>query len=169
MKIRTAVRIVRIGLFLFLLMVAAQAISQERERIHRFGIRGSYKIDDVDLWGAEASYQIYLKGMRRLEIGVGGMSSSAWDIFQVTALYQWCFLELGGFTMYAGPGAGFGFASYGYGESEFYGVLAADIGMDYTFRLPFQIAVDYRPEYSAWQEVGAELTNQIALAVRFAF
>ncbi len=142
---------------------------QENKRIHRLGVRGAYKIDNYDLWGAEASYQLYLKGIRRLEIDLGSMSSSTWDILQATFIYQWCFLEVGGLTFYGGPGAGIGYANYGYAEDKFYGVVAANIGIDYTFRLPIQLAVDYRPEYSAWQQVGKELTNQLAFAVRLAF
>ena len=159
------------GLLLaFLFMFSAQLTAQDDlKRIHRFGVRGSYKIDEVDLWGAEFSYQIYLKGIRRLEVGLGGMSSNTWDIFQNTYIYQWCFVQVGGLTLYAGPGLGIGYANYGYGEDKFFGVVAADIGIDYTFRLPLQLAVDYRPEYSAWQEVGNEFTNQVSFAIRLAF
>lgn len=161
------------GLIVLLVVIGASpSFAQDTEamrRLNRFGVRASYKNDQVDLWGAEASYQIYLKGIRRLEIGVGGMSSNTWNIFQTTFIYQWCLVEVGGLTMYAGPGAGIGYALYGYGEDKFYGVAAANVGIDYTFRWPFQIAVDYRPEYSAWQKVGKELTNQVAIAVRLAF
>lgn len=121
------------------------------------------------MWGAELSYQVYLKGIRRLEIDLGSMTSTAWSIFQTTFIYQWCFLQKGGFTMYGGPGAGFGYADYGYGEGQFFGVLAVNVGMDYTFNFPLQLAIDYRPEYSAWQEVGNEVTNQVAFAIRLAF
>ena len=156
-------------LYALVLIFSQQLFSQENKRIHRFGVRGAYKNDEVDMWGAEASYQLYLKGIRRLEMDFGGMSSNTWDIFQATFIYQWCFVEVGGLTLYAGPGAGIGYANYGYGEDKFYGVIAGNIGIDYTFRLPLQLAIDYRPEYSAWQEVGKELTNQVAFAVRLAF
>jgi len=159
----------RASLFVLFMIFILQLSGQENKRIHRFGIRGAYKGDQVSFFGAEASYQIYLKGMRRLEVGIGGMSSTSWDIFQNTYIYQWCFIEKGGLTIYAGPGAGIGLANYGYGETEFYGILAANVGIDYTFKWPFQIAVDYRPEYSAWQQIGNEFTNQVALAVRLAF
>lgn len=151
------------------LLISVQAYSQEDKRIHRAGLRAAYKSDDVDMWGAEFSYQVYLKGIRRLEVDLGTMSSSTWTIFQATFIYQWQLIRAGGFSFYAGPGAGFGYADYGYAEGKFYGVLAANVGVDYTFKFPIQLAVDYRPEYSAWQEVGAELTNQVAFAVRLAF
>lgn len=154
---------------LFIVFFTINLSGQERERINRLGVRASYKNDGVSYYGAEISYQIYLKGIRRLEVGIGGMSSNTWDIWQNTYIYQWCLFEKGGFTFYTGPGAGFGFASYGYGELDFYGVLAADIGIDYTFRWPFQIAIDYRPELSAWQEQGNDFSNQLAFAIRLAF
>ena len=157
---------------LFLLLITIMHLSldaQENKRIHRLGVRGAYESDQVDMWGAEASYQLYLKGIRRLEMDFGTMSSSTWDILQATVIYQWCFLQAGGFTLYAGPGAGIGYANYGYAEDKFYGVIAGNVGMDYTFKFPIQLALDYRPEYSAWQKVGKEVTNQIAFAVRLAF
>ena len=143
--------------------------AQEVKRIHRLGVRGAYESDQVDMWGAEASYQLYLKGIRRLEMDFGTMSSSTWDILQATVIYQWCFLQVGGLTLYAGPGAGIGYANYGYGEDKFFGVIAGNVGIDYTFKFPIQLALDYRPEYSAWQQVGKEVTNQVAFAVRLAF
>lgn len=155
--------------FVLNLSVDCFAQDEETRRIHRVGVRGAYKSDGVDMWGAEFSYQLYLKGIRRLEIDLGSMTSTAWSIFQTTFIYQWCFFQRGGFTIYAGPGAGFGYADYGYADGQFYGVLAANVGMDYTFKIPLQIGVDYRPEYSAWQEVGNEVTNQVAFAVRLAF
>ena len=97
------------------------------------------------------------------------MSSTSWTIFQATFIYQWRLIRAGGFSAYTGPGAGFGYGDYGYAEGDFYGVLAANVGVDYTFKWPIQIALDYRPEYSAWQDEGKELTNQLAFAIRLAF
>lgn len=160
-----------IGLMLaFICIFSTQLNAQDEvKRIHRLGFRATYMTNEVDFYGGEFSYQVYLKGIRRLEVGLGGMSSNTWNIIQNTYIYQWCFVQVGGLTLYAGPGIGVGYASYGYGDSEFYGVLAADFGIDYTFRFPLQLAVDYRPEYSAWQDVGKDVTNQVAFAVRLAF
>ena len=158
-----------LALLIILMPVLSVSGQEDPQRIHRLGLRGAYKSDNVDMWGVEASYQLSLKGIRRLEIDLGTMSSSAWDILQTTFIYQWRFVRVGGLSLYAGPGAGIGYASYGYGDDTFFGVVAADIGVDYTFRLPLQVAVDYRPEYSAWQKVGKEVTNQVAVAVRLAF
>ncbi len=160
---------IKIVFLLLLIIMQFPLIGQENQRIHRLGVRGAYKNDKVDMWGAEASYQLYMKGIRRLEMDFGAMSSSSWDILQATVIYQWCFLQTGGLTLYAGPGAGIGYASYGYAEDEFFGVIAGNVGVDYTFKFPLQVALDYRPEYSAWQQVGKELTNQVAFAVRLAF
>lgn len=161
--------LIKVAVVLLVVVFSGQCIAQEDKRLHRFGLRASYKMDEVDLWGAEFSYQVNLKGMRRLEIGMGGMSSNTWDIFQLTFIYQWRLIRKGGFSAYTGPGAGLGYANYGYGDDNFYGIICADFGVDYTFKFPIQLAVDYRPEYSAWQDVGKELTNQVAIAVRLAF
>jgi hypothetical protein len=107
--------------------------------------------------------------MRRFEADFGVLSSMEWDLFQFTGIYQWRLIRKGGFTFYTGPGLGVGYANYGYGEDKFYGVLAANIGIDYTFKIPLQIGFDWRPEYSVLNEINNDLTSQIGLAIRLAF
>ena len=108
--------------------------------------------------------------MRRLEADFGWLDGPSWNVLQWTGIYQWQFIRNGGFSVYAGPGLGFGYASYNFGKDKFYGVTAVNVGADYTFpKMPFQVGVDYRPEYSWLNEVGEDLSHQIALAIRLAF
>lgn len=156
-------------LVLFLL-ISLSLFAQEQSRIHRLGVSGAYRNDKEEMSGAEISYQLYLKGIRRLEVDFGWLSSSSFDVLQWTGIYQWRLIRKGGFNFYMGPGAGIGYANYGYGEDKFYGVLVGDIGIDYTFGLPIQIGLDYRPEWSLLQNhIGNELDHQINLAIRLAF
>lgn len=153
----------------FCLFIVCAVFSQDVERIHRFGVRGVYKDDSKEYWGGEFSYQISLEGMRRLEVDLGMLGSMEWDLFQLTGIYQWRLIRKGGFNFYTGPGLGVGYANYGYGDDKFYGVVAANIGVDYTFRLPLQIAVDWRPEYSVLNEINNDMSHQVGLAIRLAF
>jgi hypothetical protein len=153
----------------FGLMISGSIVSQEVERIHRVGLRGVYRNDPNTFWGAEFSYQIKLKGMRRLEMDMGWLESTSWDLFQITGIYQWQLIRKGGFSFYTGPGLGFGYAGYGYGEDRLYGLVAANVGVDYTFRLPLQIAIDWRPEYSILNQIDDDITNQFGFAIRLAF
>jgi len=154
---------------IFSLLITCAVYSQDVERIHRVGLRGIYRNDANAYWGAEFSYQVYLKGIRRLELDFGWLEATAWNLFQFTGIYQWQLIRKGGFSFYTGPGLGFGYASYGYGDGRFYGVLAANVGVDYTFRLPLQIGLDWRPEYSVLNDIEDDLTNQFAIAIRLAF
>ena len=156
-------------LVLFCLLSISGTKLYAQERIHRFGLRGIYQNDQQQMWGTEISYQVYLEGKRRIENNFGFISGTTWDVFQYTGIYQWQLIRKGGFSFYTGPGLGIGYANYGYAEDKFYGVLAANAGIDYTFRLPFQIAIDYRPEYSILNKVGNDIGHQFALAIRLAF
>lgn len=154
----------------FILIISLSLLSQDESRIHRLGISGVYSNDTKTIGGAEISYQLYLKGIRRLEVDFGWLSSTSWDVLQCTGIYQWRLIRKGGFNFYMGPGAGIGYANYGYGEDKLYGILVGDIGIDYTFKFPIQIGLDYRPEWSLLQDkIGNELNHQINFAVRLAF
>ena len=144
---------------IFSLLISCAVFSQDVERLHRVGVRGVYRSDTNAFWGAEFSYQIKLKGMRRLEMDFGWLSGTSWSLTQFTFIYQWQLIRNGGFSFYTGPGLGIGYASYGYGEGDFFGVLAANVGVDYTFRLPFQIAVDWRPGYILWDNIDNNFSN----------
>ncbi len=98
------------------------------------------------------SYQISLKGMRRFEVDFGVISSMEWDLFLFTGIYQWRLDRKGGLSLYTGLGLSIGYANYGYGDDKFYDILAANFGVDYTFKFPIQIGLDWRPEYSVLNE-----------------
>lgn len=156
-------------IFFFSLFISCAVFSQDIERIHRVGLRSVYQNNQNGDWGAEFSYQVYLKGIRRIEADFGFVNSIEWDLFQFTGIYQWMLVRKGGFSFYTGPGLGFGYANYGYGEDKFYSVLAANVGIDYTFKIPLQIGLDWRPEYSILNEIDSDFANQFGLALRLAF
>ena len=154
---------------IFSLLITCAVFSQDVERLHRVGFRAAYLNRDNSYWGGELSYQIKLKGMRRLEMGLGLLSETSWSLTEFNVIYQWQLIRKGGFSFYTGPGLGIGYASYGYGDDDFYGKVAGNIGIDYTFRLPLQIAVDWRPGYILWDNIDNKFSNQVGLALRLAF
>lgn len=156
-------------IFVFSILLSCAVYSQDVERMHRVGVRAIYLDRDDHYWGGEFSYQIKLKGMRRLEMGFGWLSETSWSLTELTGIYQWQLIRKGGFSFYTGPGFSLGYANYGYGSDKFYGVIVGNVGVDYTFRLPLQIAVDWRPGYILWDELDNNFSNQIGLALRLAF
>ena len=152
------------------LFISLQVFTQEDIRVHRFGVSGVYANDKEQMGGAEISYQHYIKGIRRMEYDFAWLSATTWDILQITAVYQWRLIRKGGFNFYTGPGLGIGYANYGYGEDLFYGAVVADIGVDYTFKWPFQIGLKYRPGWSkAREKIGNDIEHQVSFALRLAF
>jgi hypothetical protein len=101
-------------------------------------------------FGTEISYQRGLTQNNRLEIDLGWKTDNDdVDNFKVVGLYQWVWGIDKGFNWYAGVGGGIGSWSYdqsGYDESGMILLVAGDIGIEYNFDIPIQIALDFRPE-----------------------
>ncbi len=90
----------------------------------------------------EASYQRAIKKNNRLEFDLGWdrNSDNLLNRYQITGIYDWVWNIDGGFNWYAGAGAAFGNAFDGY-----YVDAAGNIGIEYDFKIPLQISLDYRP------------------------
>lgn len=91
-------------------------------------------------WGAEASYQRVLSSSNRLEADLG---IDFGDGINFAGLYQWVFDLSGlapGFNWYVGPGVGLSLWS-----SDFAVGVLGNIGIEYNFRFPLQLSLDWRP------------------------
>lgn len=95
-------------------------------------------------WGAEASYQRYLDLNHRLEFGLGINRYG----FDATGIFQWMFdipsNTSGQFKWYAGAGVGTG-GWYNKDYSGFSLGFKGQIGIEYTFKIPLLLSMDYRP------------------------
>ena len=93
-------------------------------------------------WGGELSYQHgFGEGnMLQLDLGLAGING-----LQLTGVYNWVFpISSGDWKWYVGPGAGVGF--YAWGESHYlFAGIAGMIGIEYNFKIPLQLSLDYRP------------------------
>jgi len=92
--------------------------------------------------GLELSYQHgFGEGnMLQGDLGLSGLGYGYG--LQVTGVYNWVFpISSDSWNWYVGPGAGLGF---GFG-SYFYLGLAGMIGIEYNFKFPLQLSLDYRP------------------------
>jgi hypothetical protein len=88
--------------------------------------------------GVDLSYQHGLGGINRLELNLG-LSSLNDGNLAVSGLYQWVWNLAGDFNWYAGAGAGAVFAS------DFGLNVLGNIGIEYNFSFPLQLAIDYTP------------------------
>lgn len=131
---------------------------------HALGLR----LGDNDGFGTEISYQHGLSENNRLELDLGWRSHDNADAFRLTGLYQWVWNIDGGFNWYAGAGGGIGAVDTDYTDSEFFALIAGDIGIEYNFDIPLLLSLDFRPEIG-FNDYYDDLDFDIALGVRYQF
>ena len=114
----------------------------------RFGDSGGF--------GAELSYQRGLSANNRLELDLGWRNRSNFNnndyddsAIKLTGLYQWVFPLNGDFNWYVGAGVG-GASFSGNKNSNFDNetgfFVAGDIGVEYSFDVPLQLSLDFKPD-----------------------
>ena len=149
-------------IFGFSLLASAQDISP-----NAIGLR----LGDSDGLGAEISYQHALGDNNRLELDFGWRDGNNYNAFKLTGLYQWVFPLDGAFNWYVGAGGGI--ASFDgknvlNGESETALFAAGDIGIEYSFDIPLQLSLDFRPELG-FGNFTDDLDFDIAFGIRYQF
>ena len=130
------------------------------------------RLGDNHGFGYELSYQRKLSSDNRLELDLGLRNSNEVNGFKITGVYQWVWNIEGGFNWYAGIGGGLGTWSYNDNKSdrynETYAFVAGDLGIEYNFDFPLQIALDLRPEL-AFSDYNDGINSDIALSLRYKF
>jgi hypothetical protein len=132
------------------------------------------RLGSNDGFGGELSYQRKLAANNRLELDLGFRNSNNINAFKLAALYQWVMNIEGGFNWYVGVGGGLGSWSYDnkFGnDSGTFLFVAGDLGIEYNFDVPIQLALDIRPELyfnsSAYRT--SNFGPDIALSIRYRF
>ncbi|MHC5309273.1 hypothetical protein ACYSNM_04235 [Myroides sp. LJL116] len=126
--------------------------------------------------GTEISYQRNLHANNRLELGFGWKDRHDVNAFKLTGIYQWVWNIDKGFKWYAGPGAAVGTWNYSkshggkrYSDNGTFVLLTGDVGIEYNFDFPLQIALDLRPEIYLNDSYRDGLHFDLGLAVRYRF
>jgi len=151
--------------FAFFVEMSAQEISP-----HTIGIR----IGDSDGFNTEITYQRKLGYTNRLEADLGFNSSSYYNAWKLTGLYQWVWNIDKGFNWYLGAGAGIGSwhtkNNYKTDNNAMFVNATGDIGIEYNFEIPLLISLDFRPEIGLVNNFGNnDLGLDIALGLRYQF
>jgi hypothetical protein len=161
---------------LFILGAFALSISSPAQIArHVLGLR----FGSGDGFGTEISYQHGLSAVNRLEIDLGMNSHhenqpngtfnySSWGL---TGLYHWVFKIENELNWYVGPGGKIGalYHEQGYEhnyQNGFFLVAAGDIGVDYSFPVGIQVALNARPEFGL---INHGVNINVGLAVRYRF
>jgi len=122
-------------------------------------------------WGTEISYQHALGNANRLELNLGLNSFGDDGAFTLSGAYQWVWdlSQLApGFQWYAGVGAMCGFRSRN-DNSTFYLWAIGNIGIEYNFDFPLQLALDWTPAIRLTPSAGNFGYNGIRFAARWRF
>jgi hypothetical protein len=157
--------------FLFAIVFGMQAQNISKNAL---GLR----LGDNDGFGGEISYQRKLTGNNRLELDLGFRNTDYYDAFKLAGVYQWTWNIDNGFYWYAGVGGGIGSWSQNYNKGgikyDDSGVIlfvAGDLGIEYNFDVPIQIALDIRPElyFNSDKYRSDNFGPDLALSIRYKF
>jgi hypothetical protein len=156
-------------LFLLSLAILGFTFASSAQEIAENAI--GLRLGDSDGLGAEISYQRALGDNNRLELDFGWRDGNNYSAFKLTGLYQWVFPLDGAFNWYVGAGGGI--ASFDGknvldGESETAFFAAGDIGIEYSFDIPLQLSLDFRPELG-FGDFTDDLDFDIAFSIRYQF
>ena len=149
--------------------------AQETVSKNAIGLR----LGDNDGFGGEVSYQRKIFTNNRLEFDLGWRNSKNVDAIKLAGLYQWFWNLAKGFYWYVGVGGGLGTWRYDNNLNNNFNVTdsgailfaAGDIGIEYNFNIPLQVALDFRPEVYFNSDVYRDnnFGPDVALSVRYKF
>ncbi len=160
-------------IFLITTLLLGTALASQAQDIanNALGLR----LGDNDGFGGELSYQRGLGDNNRLELDLGFRNNDDYDAFKLVGLYQWIWNIEGGFNWYAGAGAGIGSFSRDRGpafndEDGTFLLAAGNLGIEYNFDVPIQLALDIRPEIYFGDDFREDdFGPDLALAIRYRF
>lgn len=149
---------------LFTISATTTAVKAQIIEKNALGVR----IGDNDGFGGEISYQRYLSDNNRLEFDLGWRDSNNVEAFKLVGLYQWVMPLEDRFNWYVGLGAGIGSFDAGNNDGTF-ALIAGDLGVEYNFKIPLIVSLDFRPELGFNDKYSDDLDFDIALGLRYQF
>jgi hypothetical protein len=154
------------------LLIGLVFSTQAQESISKNAL--GLRLGDNDGFGGEVSYQRALGSNNRLELDLGWRNSKNVDAIKLAGLYQWYWNIDQGFYWYAGVGGGLGSWNYDYNGASDNGTIlfaAGDIGIEYNFDIPLQLALDFRPElyFNSDDYREDNFGPDVALSIRYKF
>lgn len=133
-------------IFTVALLTSMMSLVNAQARGRAIGIRGGN--------GGEISFQTALGSGNRLELDLGRTGLSGGSNYygtQITGIYQWVksLNDLGpGFNWYAGLGGTLGFYNNRSTSNTDFGLgIVGQLGIEYNFNIPLQLAFDWRPNF----------------------
>jgi hypothetical protein len=156
-------------LLVAVLLILSAFVGNAQFSKHAIGLR----LGGGDGFGTEISYQHGLTDLNRIEFDLGMHSGNHYNAWGVAGVYQWVWNIDGEFNWFAGAGGRIGSWSWdhtytGADSGGIYLAAAGDVGIEYTFPIGIQLALDARPEIGLINRGDAFNTN-IAFSIRYRF
>jgi hypothetical protein len=137
-------------------MLVGILLNSQAQRISKNAI--GLRLSEFDGLGIAASYQHGLQNNHRIELDLGvwnhnyhrdGVYYDSQTV-KVVGLFQWVLPIQNRFNWYVGVGGGAGTFNNkednDYPDNGAFGLVAGDIGVEYSFKFPLQLFIDVRPE-----------------------
>lgn len=143
---------------LLFVLVSTAILSQraQAQELNSVGLRLGY--------GLEISYQRMLSDRNRVEVDLG---FPEFDFHGVNAtgtfLWNWDIAGVDGLGWYVGPGVNLGFS-----HNWMRVGVVGQIGLEYSFRAPITLSLDYRPGFGFAPRFGFSFTS-FAVSARYRF
>ena len=152
------------------LAVSMAGVLRAQTNTNSIGLRLGYP--------TELSYQMGLNTTNRIELGLGFRSygygiNSNYSQFSLSGVYQWVWdlsALASGFNWYAGVGASLGYYSYSYLNYTYSALpvsILGQIGIEYNFKIPITLSLDYRPAFQLSGNGNGFIGDGIALGIRY--
>lgn len=160
----------------FVVLLTTVSVFAQNISDNAIGIR----FGDNNGFGGEISYQRKLNDSNRLEVDLGIRGNKNYSGFKATGLYQWVFAlpDLDeNVNWFVGVGGGVGSWKIKeqiinnvtiQGSSSTFLFGAGVIGIEYTFDIPLQISLDFRPEIG-FNNVYDGFNSDLGLGIRYLF
>ncbi len=158
-------------LLLLAIIFFTVSINAQESTRNAIGLR----LGDSDGFGAEISFQRDLKTNNRLEIDFGWRNGVNYDGVKLVGLYLWVWLLDGDFNWYAGAGGGLSAFridnNFGNSAKDTFVFAAGNIGVEYNFKIPLRLSLDFRPELGFGNDNydNNDVDFDIGLGVRYKF
>ena len=159
---------------LILSLVAVFALTQAVQA-QDYDFTGGVRAGYGAAFSLEASGQAFINDINRIEMDLGIRFQShlrkyaGYDIYYhlgpiLSTSFQWHWFLAGGFGVYGGPAVQFSLPNWQYFSMG----AGGQLGLDYQFDSPFQIALDFRPIYNFVGPFDGFDPN-VGISIRYAF
>ncbi|MDG1039235.1 MAG: hypothetical protein P8H13_05365 [Polaribacter sp.] len=153
-------------LFLFFSLSIATLFTAKSQVISKnaIGLRGNYNND----FRTEITYQSIIGYTNRLEVNLGLFKQEDdAKYFKATTIFQWVWQLANKLNWHSGFGGGVGNYKDN-SKSKTFTFATGSVGIEYNFKAPVIMALDYHQEYGFY-DVYEGLKSNIGLSLRYQF